>query len=45
VKLEGKDAEVMLKLYEALDDHDDVQQVFANFDISAQQLEAAAMGD
>ena len=33
VKLEGKDAQQMLKLMEALDDHDDVQHVWANFDI------------
>jgi len=44
VRLEGKEAETMLKLYEALDDHDDVQQVYVNFDISPQQLEAAAIG-
>lgn len=44
VHLEGKEAETMLKLYEALDDHEDVQQVYANFDISTQQLEAAALG-
>jgi YebC/PmpR family DNA-binding regulatory protein len=34
VKLEGKDAEQMLKLMAKLDDHDDVQNVYANFDIS-----------
>jgi YebC/PmpR family DNA-binding regulatory protein len=45
VRLEGKDAETMLKLYEALDDQDDVQQVYANFDISEEQLEAVAAGD
>ncbi len=33
IKLEGKDAEKMLKLMEALEDHDDVQNVYANFDI------------
>ncbi|MCB1023232.1 MAG: YebC/PmpR family DNA-binding transcriptional regulator [Acidobacteria bacterium] len=33
IKLEGTDAEQMLKLYEAIDDHDDVQNVYANFDI------------
>ena len=33
VKLDGKDAERMLKLVEALEDHDDVQNVYANFDI------------
>ncbi|OLE53875.1 MAG: transcriptional regulator [Acidobacteria bacterium 13_1_20CM_3_53_8] len=34
VKLEGQDARLMLKLMEALEDHDDVQKVSANFDIS-----------
>lgn len=34
VKLEGQDARQMLKLVEALEDHDDVQKVSANFDIS-----------
>jgi len=33
VKLEGKDAGKMLRLMEALEDHDDVQNVYANFDI------------
>jgi YebC/PmpR family DNA-binding regulatory protein len=33
VKLEEKAAEQMLKLMDALDDHDDIQEVFANFDI------------
>lgn len=33
VKLEVKDAERMLKLMDALEDHDDVQNVYANFDI------------
>jgi transcriptional/translational regulatory protein YebC/TACO1 len=45
VKLVGSEAETMLKLMEALDDQHDVQQVYANFDISPQQLEAAAIGD
>jgi YebC/PmpR family DNA-binding regulatory protein len=39
VKLEGKNAETMLKLMDALEDSDDVQSVYANFDISAQELE------
>jgi len=39
VKLEGKNAETMLKLMEALEDSDDVQNVYANFDISAQEIE------
>lgn len=41
IKLEGKDAQQMLKLYEALDDHDDVQKVVANFDIDEATMEQA----
>lgn len=33
VKLDGKDAEKMLRLIEALEDHDDVQEVYTNCDI------------
>ncbi|MFQ5949268.1 MAG: YebC/PmpR family DNA-binding transcriptional regulator, partial [Nitrospiria bacterium] len=33
VRLEGKEAEQMLRLVGALEDQDDVQNVFANFDI------------
>jgi len=33
VKVEGKEAEQVLKLMEALEEHDDVQNVYANFDI------------
>lgn len=40
VKLEGKQAEQMLKLMEKLEDYDDVQNVFANFDISDAEMEA-----
>jgi len=40
VKLEGKDAQQMLKLMEALEDHDDVQKISANFDIEASVMEA-----
>jgi YebC/PmpR family DNA-binding regulatory protein len=39
VKLEGKNAETMLKLMEALEDSDDVQSVHANFDISSEEME------
>lgn len=39
VKLGGKDAEKMLKLMEALEDHDDVQNIFANFDIPDEMVE------
>jgi YebC/PmpR family DNA-binding regulatory protein len=38
VQLEGKPAETMLKLMDALEDNDDVQNVFANFDISEEEL-------
>jgi YebC/PmpR family DNA-binding regulatory protein len=44
VKLEGKEAEQMVRLLEALEDHDDVQKVHANFDISAEVMEQVAAG-
>jgi YebC/PmpR family DNA-binding regulatory protein len=34
----GRDAEVCLQLAEMLDDHDDVQNVYADFDISDEEL-------
>ncbi len=39
VRLEGTDAKQMLKLYDALDDHDDVQKVYANFDIDESEMQ------
>jgi YebC/PmpR family DNA-binding regulatory protein len=39
VKLEGKKAQQMLTLMEMLEDHDDVQHVYANFDISLREME------
>jgi YebC/PmpR family DNA-binding regulatory protein len=42
VKLEGKNAQTMLKLMEALEDHEDVQNVWANFDIDEAELQAAS---
>lgn len=39
VRLEGEDAEKMLKLMELIEDLDDIQKVHANFDIDEQQLE------
>ena len=39
VRLEGADAKQMLKLYEAIDDHDDVQNLYANFDIDESEME------
>jgi len=44
VKLEGKDAEQMVHLMEALEDHDDVQKVWANFDIADEVMEQVAAG-
>ncbi|HEY6121442.1 MAG TPA: YebC/PmpR family DNA-binding transcriptional regulator [Pyrinomonadaceae bacterium] len=41
VKLEGQEARQMLKLMEALEDHEDVQKVSANFDISEADMAAA----
>jgi YebC/PmpR family DNA-binding regulatory protein len=38
VKLTGNQAQSMLKLYEALDEHEDVRQVYANFDISEEEM-------
>jgi YebC/PmpR family DNA-binding regulatory protein len=39
IKLEGGDAKTMMKLYDALEDNDDVQKVYANFDIDESELE------
>jgi YebC/PmpR family DNA-binding regulatory protein len=41
VKLEGKVAQQMLRLMEALDDQDDVQHVWSNFDIEEKEIEAS----
>ncbi len=40
--LVGRDAEVALNLAEALDDHDDVQNVFADFDVSDEEMQKLA---
>lgn len=42
VKLEGKFASGMLKLNEVLEEHDDVQNVYSNFDIDESEMEALA---
>lgn len=42
IRLEDKEAEQMIRLMEALEDHDDVQAVHANFDIPDEVLERAA---
>ena len=40
VSLEGRDAEKMLNLMETLEDHDDINHVYANFDIPDEVMEA-----
>jgi YebC/PmpR family DNA-binding regulatory protein len=40
VKLEGKPAEQMLKMMEELEEHDDVQHAYANFDIPEEIMAA-----
>jgi YebC/PmpR family DNA-binding regulatory protein len=40
MKVEGKTAEQVLNLMNALEDHDDVQKVFSNFDMDAKDLAA-----
>jgi len=42
VNLDGKDAEQMLKLMELLEDHDDVQNIHANFDIPQEVMDKVA---
>ena len=41
IKLTGAQAQQMLRLIEALEEHDDVQQVYANFDIDEAEIHAA----
>jgi YebC/PmpR family DNA-binding regulatory protein len=40
VKIDGKEAEHMLRLMEALEDSDDVQNVYSNFDIAEELMQA-----
>jgi YebC/PmpR family DNA-binding regulatory protein len=42
LRLEGKNAATMLRLSEALEEHEDVQNVYSNFDIDEKELEALA---
>jgi len=44
VKLTGQQAQQMLRMVETLEDHDDVQHVYANFDIDEKELQAAMAG-
>lgn len=42
IKLEGKNAQAMLKLYDALEEHDDVQNVYGNYEVDEAEVEAMA---
>ena len=44
VKLSGKPADQMLRLMEELEEHDDVQHVYANFDIETAEIESLTQG-
>jgi len=37
-QVEGRDAELCLNLFDTLDDHDDVQNVYADFDVSEEEM-------
>ena len=41
IKLVGKEAKQMLKVMEPIEDHDDVQHVWANFDVEEKEIEAS----
>lgn len=42
VKLEGKNAQAMLRLYDILEEHDDVQSVYGNYEVDEAEIEALA---
>ena len=42
IKLEGQQASQMIRLIEALEDNDDVQHVYSNFDVDEKQLAEVA---
>jgi YebC/PmpR family DNA-binding regulatory protein len=42
IKLEGQSATAMIRLIEALEEHDDTQHVYSNFDVDEKQLEQVA---
>lgn len=42
IRIEGKDAEQILRLMEELEEQDDVQDVYANFDIPREEMEKVA---
>jgi YebC/PmpR family DNA-binding regulatory protein len=42
IKLEGKNAAAMLKLYDVLEEHDDVQNVYGNYEVDEEEVGALA---
>ncbi len=44
IHVEGKSAEQLIRLIEALEDNDDVQNVYANYDIDEKELESLSAG-
>ncbi|MBV9765880.1 MAG: YebC/PmpR family DNA-binding transcriptional regulator [Acidobacteriaceae bacterium] len=42
IRLEGKNAQSMLKLYDVLEEHDDVQNVYGNYEVDEAEVEALA---
>jgi YebC/PmpR family DNA-binding regulatory protein len=42
LKLEGKNAQAMMRLYDALEEHDDVQSVYGNYELDEASIEALA---
>jgi YebC/PmpR family DNA-binding regulatory protein len=45
IKLAGTQAQQMLRLMESLEDHDDVQHVYANFDVDEKELQDAVANE
>jgi YebC/PmpR family DNA-binding regulatory protein len=45
IKLAGTQAQQMLRLMESLEDHDDVQHVYANFDVDEKEIQAAVANE
>jgi YebC/PmpR family DNA-binding regulatory protein len=45
IKLAGVQAQQMLRLMESLEDHDDVQHVYANFDVDEKEIQAAVANE
>jgi YebC/PmpR family DNA-binding regulatory protein len=41
IRLEGRPAQQMLKLMDALEDHDDTRNVWSNFDVDEKEIEAS----